>query len=131
MSHIQSEGLGKAVLAVVPLWNRQFDLAVEQASIWEVTHQFKDYTPYRLKTTDPLFTAMSGESQDQAALRALKGIRNEYRKRGRNAVSDESGNRTRIEVWHSTEIDDFEKRIRSLEARVSICHIPGHSFRAH
>lgn len=115
--HIQSEGLETAVLAVVPLWNGQLDLAVEQDSVEKVNDQFTNFTRYRLEANDPLFLPQPGYSQEQTALGALKAIQNQYRCA---VVSDKSGDPTRIENWRASEMIDLDKRIKNLEDR-GIC----------
>jgi hypothetical protein len=111
------------VLAVVPLWNGQLDLAIEQGSVEKVNDQFKNFTRYRLEVFDSLFLASlaeSGFSQEQTALRALKGIRSQYWQRCCTAVPDEPGNRTRIEKWFAAETKDPPQKKEDLKARVSI-----------
>lgn len=128
ITHIHSEAVESGVLAAVPLWNGQFDLAVEPASIDKVNVHFTNFTRYRLETTDPLFLPQSGCSQAQAALGALERIHNKYQQWHCTKVTDKSNDRTRvedtriedtrIEDWFAMEIKNLEKRIKDIEKRI-------------
>jgi hypothetical protein len=97
------------------------DLAVEPASVGNVSDQFTNLTRYRLEATDPLFLPQSDCSQEQTALGALQSIHNKYQQWHRTAGTDRSNGCARIEVWFAMEIKDLKKRIKDLEASVRIC----------